>query len=94
MVKIYCKKETDRHDFFMATDKEEYYLFSQSVKKSVDSFYKRGVLLDKALNHGIGRKDHAVHHTMDKLRKYIKYVEAQHDIVVLRQTDKKSKCAA
>lgn len=94
MVKIYCTKDKGKHNFYLLHNKEKYYLFSQAPKRSVESFYKNGIHLDKALNHGIGKRDYAIHHTMDKLRIYIRYIETEYDIVILDTTRRKSRRVA
>ena len=94
MAKVYCTAKDDTHDFYLNANGCNYYLFSQNKRKSVDSFYRNGVYLEKAINHGIGRSDWAIHHTMDKLMNYIPYIEKEYDIVVLRKTGKKQNRAA
>ena len=94
MTSIYYERTNGMHDFYLSNDGKDYYLFSQAMKRSVDIFYRGRINLDKALCHGIGKRDHAVHHTMDKLKTYIRYIEMQHDIIILNRTYKKSKRAA
>lgn len=94
MAKVYCIAKDKRHDFYLSSDGSEYYLFSQNKWKSVDCFYRDGVHLEKAINHGIGRSDWAIHHTMDKLMTYIPYIEKECGITVLRKTIKKQRKAA
>lgn len=91
MKKIYCKKNNGNLDFYMIYDKKEYYLFSQTYKRGVEDFYKQGVFIDKAIHHGIGKKDCSIHKTMDKLIKYIKYLEKETNVIILKKTQK---CAA
>ena len=74
MAKVYCTAKDDTHEFYLNANGCDYYLFSQNRRKSVDSFYRHGVYLEKAINHGIGRSDWAIHHTMDKLMNYIPYI--------------------
>lgn len=69
-------------------------MFDQSFRRGVDDFFRNGVIIDKALNHGIGRWDYAIHQTMDKLKMYIKYIESQNDITVLKNTSKKMRAVA
>lgn len=94
MTTIYYERNNGKHDFYLNNGGNDFYLFSQPMKRSVDHFYRGGINLDKALCHGIGKKDHAVHHTMDKLKIYIRYIEMQHDIIILKKTYRKSKRAA
>lgn len=94
MNKIFCKKSDNRHEFYLFVGGTEYYLFDQSFRRGVDDFFRNGVIIDKALNHGIGRWDYAIHQTMDKLKMYIKYIESQNDITVLKNTSKKMRAVA
>lgn len=94
MTSIYYERTNGMHDFYLSNDGNDYYLFSQTVRRSVDFFYRGGVEIDKALCHGIGKRDLAIHHTMDKLIVYIKYIEVEYDIIVLRETKKKARRAA
>ena len=90
MTTVYYKKTNANHDFFMSVDGKEYYLFTQQQRKGVGDFYKGRVPLDRAINHGIGRKDYAIHRTMDKIMMQIRYVEKENDIKVLRKTRRKA----
>lgn len=94
MTKIYCKRTAGNHDFYVVVGKNEYYLFSQAFKRSVEKFYGHGVTIDKAINHGIGKRDHAIHHTMDKLKMNIRYLEIYNNIIILKRTMKRNAVAA
>ena len=86
MTIIFCRTTEKKHDFYVRTKGKDYYLFSQKRRKSVGEFYEKGVMLDKAINHGIGRTDWAIHHTMDKLIPHIRYIESENKISILRKT--------
>ena len=86
MTKIYCKERKNMHDFYISVDRNDYYLFSQKYKTGVDNYYKGGVQLDKGIRHGIGRTDCAIHRTMDKLKKQIRYIEQEYNLIILNQT--------
>lgn len=92
--KVYCRENDGKHDFYVNVDKKEYFVFSQTVRKSVNDFYRNAVDIDRALCHGIGRRDHAIHHTMDKLILYIGYIESEYDIIILKKTKRKANRAA
>jgi hypothetical protein len=94
MNRIFCRRRGEMHEFYISADGTEYYLFTQAFRRSVDEYYRQGVIIDKAISHGIGRKDRAIHKTMDKLKLYIRYIEAQEEIVLLRKTGKKMRTAA
>ena len=86
MTIVFCRRTEKNHDFYVRTDGNDFYLFSQKRRKSVGEFYEKGVILDKAINHGIGRPDWAIHHTMDKLVPYIRYIESEYKISILKKT--------
>ncbi len=86
MTRIYCQEKNGMHEFYMTIDRNDYYLFSQKYRVGVDSFYKGGVQLDKGIRHGIGRTDCAIHRTMDKVKRHIRYIEQEYDLVILEKT--------
>ena len=91
MTKIYCKEEKrGQHEFYIVVDKNEYYLLSQSYRVGVDKYYRGGVQLNKAICHGMGKTDCAIHRTMDKLMKQIRYIEQEYDLAILNQTKLKA----
>lgn len=93
MVKIVCRKNNYMHDFFVVTGGVYYYLFTQKFRRGVDEFYHYDLPLGKAISHGCGKGDRAIHRTMDKLRMYIKYIEKENDIIILKETRKKKSAA-
>ena len=54
-------------------------------------FYSDGVSLNTALKFALAHQDNAILRTMEKLPRYIKYVEKEYGIAVLEQTLKKQK---
>ena len=90
MTSIYYKPNKEYHDFFLSEEGKEYYLFTQKKRKGVGDFYKGGMPLDRAINHSFGKRDTAIHRTMDKIILYIKYVEKENGIPILRKTKKKT----
>ena len=88
---IHCLiPERDTLRFYMTVNGESYYLFDQNFRHGVYSFYKNGVYLDQALDTTLANFDFAILNTMEKLPAYIKYIEREYDIKVLRQTIRKS----
>lgn len=86
MTRIYCSRNDGMHDFYITLGQQEYYLFSQKYRAGVDRFYKGGVPLDKGISHGIGRTDYAIHHTIDKIKRHIRYIEQEHSVEILEKT--------
>lgn len=86
MTMIYCQERNGMHEFYMTLDRNEYYLFSQKYRVGVDKFYRKGVQLDKGIKHGIGRTDYAIHQTMDKVKRHIRYIEKEYNLIILDKT--------
>ena len=88
---IFCRT-TDKavHSFYLTANGQTHFLFSQSFRRGVKNFFQRGVCINLALDHARACGDHAVLNTMDKLPSYIRYVEREYGLQVLRQTIRKS----
>ena len=88
---IYCKP-TDKgtHSFYLIVGNEEFFLFSQAYRKGVEKYYGKGVLIDESIKHSRAHNDVAITRTMDKIPMYIKYVEREYDVVVLKKTERKN----
>ena len=89
--KIYCKT-TDKgdHNFYLQVNKQEYYLFSQIYRKSVQSYFNNGILLADIYDFSKAHRNNAITHTLTKLPLYIKYIESEYGITVLNRTRKKN----
>ena len=88
---IYCKPTAQGiHSFYLLTDAGEYFLFSQNYRKGVQSYFSKGVRLDQSRNYAKTNRDTAVIKTMSKLPTYIKYVEKEYGMQVLRSTARKN----
>lgn len=91
---VYCRPTSKGvHSFYLINGKEEFFLFSQSYRKGVEEYYGRGVLLDEAINHSKSHNDSAIARTMSKIPMYIKFIEKEYEIEVLRQTKKRNMSA-
>ena len=90
MTKIECRPDNQNHVFYMINEGKEYYLFTQKQRKGVGEFYRGGVSLNRAICHGIGRRDTCIHKTMDKIVMQIRYIEKENEIKVLRKTQRKA----
>jgi len=89
MVKVICEQFNDNHRFYMLDGNAEYYLFSQKYKKAVNQFYSNGVPLNRAIKHGECKRSKVLHHTMNKLKSSIQYIEKEYNISILDSTIKK-----
>lgn len=88
---IYCKRsERGMHNFYLRTNGEEFYLFSQNFRKGVQEYFGYGVYLERACDYSKSRKDAAIMKTMDKIPMFIKYIEKESGILVFEQTKKKA----
>ena len=88
---VYCLT-TDKgiHSFYLEAYGKTHYLFSQSYRRGVREYFGQGVHLDYALDVSRAGYDSAIIRTMRKLPSYIKYIEKEYGIEVLRQTARKN----
>ena len=88
--KVYCiVSNRGVHSFYLQQDGKRYFLFNQDYHKSVQEYFGRGVVFDKAIKFDKIRKAGALSHTMEKLPSHIKYVEKEYQIAVYKKTKKK-----
>lgn len=88
---VYCKPTSQGiHSFYLVNDGNSYFLFSQNYRKGVQEYYGRGVSLNEAMDHSRSHKDEAIMRTMSKVPMYIKYIEDEFGITVLRRTAMKN----
>ena len=88
---IYCKRsERGMHNFYLRTNGEDFYLFSQNFRKGVQEYFGHGVCLERACDYSKSRKDATIIKTMDKIPMFIKYIEKESGILVFKQTKKKA----
>lgn len=66
-------------------------MFKQPYRKGVQAYFGNGVSIDKALNHNWNKLDRAVMRTIDKIPQYVRYIEKEYGIAVLKQT-KRGEC--
>ena len=87
---IYCKVTAKgEHSFYLLAEGQEYYLFRQAYRKGVHTYFSSGIRLDEVYNFSKAKHDNAIIRTLAKLPVYIKYVESEYGIAVLKQTMKK-----
>ncbi len=87
MATVYCRSTGHNvHSFYIRNGKEEYYLFSQNFRKGVHRFYAGGVDLKTAMDCSRGRHDTSILRTMNKIPKYITYIEKEYDTEILEKT--------
>ncbi len=88
---IYCKPTSKGiHSFYIAIEEQKYFLFEQNYRKGVNEFFRDGVDINRALDFSKAKFDNALIKTMQKLPIYIKYIEKNYDIEILKSTAKKN----
>lgn len=88
---IYCKLTAKGvHSFYLMVGTEEFFLFSQAYRTGVEEYYGRGVCIDESMKYSRAHNDSAITRTMDKIPMYVKYIEKEYAIEVLKQTKKRS----
>ena len=89
--RIYClTTDKEIQSFYLEAEGETHYLFSQQYKRGVKEYFGSGVHIDAAMDFSRARHNAAILHTMRKLPSYIKYVEKEYGLEVLRQTARKN----
>ena len=87
---IYCKPTAKGiHSFYLTTEDGNFFLFSQSYRKGVQAYFRKGVSLAAARDFSKSNHDSSIMRTMSKLPMYIKYIEKEYGITVLEQTKKR-----
>ena len=79
-----------KHCFFLNIGAHSYFLFSQNYRRGVNNYFRTGVRLDEALDVCRSKGDCAIIRTMEKLPSYIRYVEREYGITVLRATARRA----
>ena len=88
---IYCETTAKGiQSFFINANGETHFLFSQNFRRGVKEYFERGVRIDEAINFARAKGDNAVMRTMEKLPSYIRYVEREYGMEVLRKTARKN----
>lgn len=89
---IYCRP-TDKgvHSFYYISGCKEYYLFSQPYRKGVADYFGYGVHINDAMKYSKAHEDAAVMRTMDKILMYVRYIEKEYGIEILKRTRREGK---
>lgn len=76
--------------FFVKQGDESHFLFMQNFNSTAYDFYKHGVSLEKAMSFKYGKKLKCSLMTKvsEKIRRYLKYIEKEYDMVILNKTRK------
>ena len=88
---VYCVTTgKGEQSFYLEACGETHFLFSQNFRRGVKEYFGAGVHIDAAMDFSRARSNTSLLKTMSKLPSYIKYVEKEYGIEVLRQTARKS----
>lgn len=88
---IYCATTSKGiQSFYITANGERHFLFSQNFRRGVKEYFERGVRIDEAMNFKRANGNSAIIHTMEKLPSYIRYVEREYGMQVLRSTARKN----
>lgn len=83
---IYC--ESDKKGtlkFYIRSNGEDYFLFTQTFRVSVARYYRRGVTVDQALRLNQSKmRNHAMAKITEKLPSYLRYLEREYSVQLLR----------
>ena len=88
--KIIIKRTLSGQAFYLLHDKKEYYLFTQNYCKATDRFFKKGVYLNE-LNKYYKTKSSFVKRTLDKIKRYLTYIDKYHNIKLFNSNIKQNK---
>ena len=88
---IYCTPtQQGVHSFYLITEGQKYYLFSQNYRKGVREYFSKGVSLKESMDFAKTRNDNVIMRTMTKLSMYIRYIEKKNEIAVHEKKRNKS----
>lgn len=84
---IFCRSTGHNiHSFYLSSGGRNYFLFTQRFRRGTHTYYSGGVPIDAAIDFSRAHRNTAVEMTMDKIPMYIRYIEKEYGIEVLRQT--------
>lgn len=87
---VYSKTTAkSQQSFYLVSEGQEYYLFTQKFFRGVKEHFNKNVILNEAMDIGNAHNDTALIKTKEKLPIYIKYIENEYGIVVLNKTARK-----
>jgi len=83
-VKVQLKVCKSQNHLYLVVGNKEYYLFSQKYKKTVVDYYSKGVVLEKAMDFSRSKRNKGITKIMEKLPAYVRNIEREYDIHVLK----------
>ena len=89
---IYSKTtEKGKQTFYLVSQGREYFLFTQKYYKGVRNYFQNKKHLDDALDVSKSRHDTALIKTMTKIPLYIKFIEKEFGIAIMKTSFRKNK---
>ena len=90
MTTVYCiRNKGNNLDFYIKNKETEFFLFSQRLYKGVEKYFRKGVSLNKAIDHSKCWDDYRIHRVMSKLPAYIRYIEKEYEIAFFEQSKRR-----
>lgn len=84
---IFCKCNNKGFlDFYLRTNEQDLFMFSQKYKYGSREFFEKGVSLEKALDTTNSHRNYAILLVMKKLPAYLRFLEKEHNIQLLEKT--------
>ena len=85
---IFCKDSNTRGiiDFYITSENESIYMFSQKFRHSTYNYYKNGVLLKDAFNYKKAHNDKAIMNVIKRFSPSINYIEKAYSVSILNRT--------
>ncbi len=73
---ISVKRRENSLDFYITDGKRSSFLMTADYSPSVMSFYRKGVVFDKAIDRTLAKRNHKINKVMDRLRYAFKYLNS------------------
>lgn len=87
---VFCKTTNKgEQSFYLVVDRAEYYLFTQKYRKSNKQYFQSGIDLDNVYNFS-GVNSFSTRKTLERLQKFIPYMEKEYGLVLRNQTKRKT----
>lgn len=90
MVSVYCRTtKRGEQSFYLIHAERRYYLFTQAFRRSNQEYFGNGILLKDVYDFSRVHS-YATERTLEKIQRFIPYIEKEHDIVIRRKTERRS----
>lgn len=87
---VFCRTTNKgEQSFYLLVDRAEYYLFTQGYRRSNKKYFERGISLEDLYKFSRTNSTSA-RMTLEKLQKFIPYIEKEYGLVLRNQTRRKA----